>query len=234
MEGDRIICDLSVLIDVEGQTPTSFEYVKDMYSTENESTCLFRDYTVPSIGYCTNGNFSMNERISKENLSIPEGARIVDIYGNAWVDSTESSGEKMNVLGNVKYTLIISANDEYSSMEIVLPAKYEFDCNNENMSSYESKMSVLSCKAREDSDYIGIDAEIGISSMGYSNNKIMVLDEISFDNRIERRKGEITVCYPNENDSLWSIGKKHHISVEHIEKINGVEGNIGGRDYLII
>ena len=71
MEEERIICDLSLLIEVEGQTPNTFEYVKDMYSTENESTSLFRDYTVPSSGYCVNRNFSMNERIAKENLSIP-------------------------------------------------------------------------------------------------------------------------------------------------------------------
>ena len=233
-EEGRVICDLGIFVDVEGQTPTTVKYVKDMYSTEKESNCFFRDYSVPTYGYNHNGNFSMNERIMRENLSIPDECRIVDVYAGVFVDNTDIQNGKATVLGNIKYTIILCCNGEYSSVDVVLPAKYEFDVDNNNVTSCESNMSVLFCKARMDSDNISIDSEIGIVSTGVGSTDIMTLDEINFGSEIGKRKGEITVCYRGADDSLWSIAKKYHIPASHIEKMNSTCGNVDDREYIII
>ena len=233
-EDGRVVCDLGVFVDVEAQTPVAVKYVKDMYSTENESNCHFRDYSVPSCGYNHNGNFSVNERVSRESLSIPEECRIVDVNATANVDNTEVHGDRAIVSGNVKYNMVLCGNGEYSSAEVVLPVKYEFDINNEDISSCESNMSVLFSRARMDVDNISIDAEIGVCSSGVRSTEIMTLDEINFGNEIAKRKGEITVCYKGAHDSIWSIAKKHHMPVSHIEKMNATGGNIEDREYVII
>lgn len=234
VEDGRVICDIGVFVEVEGQTAMPVKYVKDMYSTQNESSCLFRDYNVPTHGYTHNGNFSMNERVLRENLSLPDECRIVDVYASALVDNTEMSDSSATVLGNIKYTLILCSNGEYSSADIVLPAKYEFDIDSADISSCESSMSVLFCRARMDVDNISLDAEIGVSSSGVGSTDIMTLDEINFGSEIGKRKGEITVCYRGAEDSLWGIAKKYHISTSHIEKMNATSGNIEDREYIVI
>ena len=233
-EDGRVVCDLGVFVDVEAQTPVMVKYVKDMYSTENESTCHFRDYSVPLCGYNHNGNFSVNERISRENLSIPDECRIVDVNAVATVDDTEVHSGRVSVTGNVKYNLVLCSNGEYSSSEVILPVKYEFDVNDECISSCESNMSVLFCRARMDIDNISVDAEIGVCSSGVCNTEIVALDEINFGSEIIKRKGEITVCYKGAHDSIWSIAKKYHMPVAHIEKMNAAIGNIEDREYVII
>lgn len=233
-EDGRAICDLSMFVDVQAQTPVTVNYVKDMYSTQNESNCFFRDYNVPTCGYGHNGNFSMNERVLRSNLSMPDDCRIVDVSATALVENTEVANGRATVYGNVKYTLILCCDKEYSSMDIVLPTKYEFEVDADNDFSCASSMSVLFCRARMDIDNLSLDAEIGVSSLGVGSTDIMTLDEISFGAEITRRKGEITVCYKSEDDSLWNIAKKYHMPSSHIERMNALNGNIEDRKYVVI
>ena len=230
----RVICDMGIFVDVEGQSSTTVKYVKDMYSTQKHSNCLFRDYSVPTCGYNHNGNFSMNERIMRENFSLPEECRIVDVYASAFVDNTDVQNGRATVLGSIKYTLILCCKGEYSSVDVVLPAKYEFDVESSDITTCESNMNVLFCRARMDVDNISIDAEIGICSSGVGSTKIISLDEIKFGEEIGKRKGEVTVCYKGVDDSLWSIAKKYHIPTSHIEKMNAVSGKTNDREYVII
>ena len=61
MQEDKIICDISSFVEIEGQTPKVISYIKDIYSTENECECSYRDYSLPVLGFCHNANYSVNE-----------------------------------------------------------------------------------------------------------------------------------------------------------------------------
>jgi len=233
-EEQRIICDVNIMLDIESQKSTSFTYVKDIYSIENESQNIFRDYKIPMCGFCHNGNFSVNERIAKENLSIPDKAEIIDIYASAYAEDFEIVGEKCLVTAQIKYSLVLSEEGEYSCMDITLPAKYEFDCKAENISSGDFNMNVFSCRVRQDGEYISIDSEVGICAKGISAEEIVALNEVIFKDRIKKNKSLITVCYPAPDDTLWSVAKKYHIPTSRIEILNGVEEKIDGREYLIV
>ena len=189
---------------------------------------------MPSCGYSHNGNFSINERVLRSTLSIPDDCKIVDVCATATVDKTEILEGRATVLGNIKYTLILCCNGEYSSADIVLPVKYEFDVDSNNISACESNMSVIFCRARMDVDNLGLDAEIGVRSSGLGTSNMVALDEINFGSDIVRHKGEITVCYKGEEDSLWGVAKKYHMPVSHIDKMNAVNGSIDDRRYIVI
>ena len=221
-------------MDLEVQKNNIVTYTKDSYSTENESESFYRDYKVPTCGFCINGNFSVNERLSKENISLPANAEVIDIYATALADSFDFSGDRGSVISQVKYTLIICNDDEYSSIDIVLPAKYEFECNSDNISTYDAKLEVFSCRVRKDTDSISIDSEISVCIKGSGKDDIIVLSEIDFKNKIAKNKNEITVCYPSCEDTLWSIAKKYHIPMSRINMLNGTDGIIDGKEYLIV
>ena len=234
VEEERIICDVKALVEVEAHTQGGFEYIRDVYSTNYESSCTFKDYNVPTTGYCYSGNYSLNERISNDSVQIPQDSQIVDCSVYATVEQTESVGNKIICSGNVKYTVVVDSNGEFSSIDVMLPTKFEFEGIKEDGLICQSKFNVLSNKARFDDGNLCFDTEIGVTSSGYCNKKIIALDTVNLGNVINKSKGLITVYYPNADDSLWSVAKRHNVDKSHIESINGLSGSIEGREYIVI
>ena len=213
---------------------TEYSAGADLYSTENETENIYRDYKVPTYGRCFNGNFSVNERLSKENISIPENAEIIDIYASAIADSFNCYDNKGTLNIQIKYTVILCNDNEYSAIDIVLPSRYEFECKEDNISNVDAELEVFSCKVRQDSEFISIDSEIGICVKGMGFEEIIALNEATIKDHINKNKSVITVCYPAEDDTLWSIAKKYHIPRERIDALNDTDGNIDGRSFVIV
>ncbi len=234
VEEDRIICDMSVCLQFEAQNSEEISLVRDVYSTRYDSNCSVKLYTVPSIGYAENGNFSMNEKISRESIGLPEAFEIVDVYGTAIAEGCEMSNGKAELRGTAKYTLIIKTNDEYSSQDISLPIKYVFECGDKNITSYNNHINVISCLARCDGEIVSIDAELGVVSSGLSSSDVCVVDDVKFTGELEKSKGEITVVYPSLDDDLWSVAKRYHVPVCEIEAKNPSIATLGVNTYIIV
>ena len=225
-----IVCDLSFCVQVEAQHKTEISYFKDMYSTERRSDCTYRSIVIPKIGFTKNGNFTFSERVAVESTSIKSDAAVVECFASVGIEKTEQKEDSIEVSGNVKFTLIVKNNDEYSNVEFILPVKYEFDAVN-NVNSFETAMNVFECSARIDNDTVSLNAEIGVVSLGLANEEITVLDKVLFEEEINKDKGILTVCYLGENDDLWTVAKKHHVKRAHLEKVNNLNIN---NNYLII
>ena len=234
IEDQRIICDIGLVLDVEVHKNEYFNYVKDLYSTENETENIYRDYKIPTYGMCFNGNFSVNERLSKDNISMPENAEIVDIFASAITDSFSCNDNKGSINIQIKYTIILCKDNEYSAIDIVLPSKYEFECKEDKISFFDADLEVFSCRARQDSDCISIDSEIGVCAKGMGSDEIIALNETTIKDCINKNKNVITVCYPSPEDTLWSIAKRYHIPSERIDALNDTDGNIDGRSFVIV
>ncbi len=234
VEDDRIICDMSVCLQLEAQKNEEICLVRDVYSTEYDCNCSVKSYNLPSIGYALNGNFSMNEKISRESIGLPESFEIVDVYGSAAAEVCEIVDTKAELRGTAKYVFIIKTNDEYSSQNITLPIKYVFECADKNIESYINEINVISCSARCDGEIVSLDAELGVVSVGLSSNDVLVVDDVKFGEEIEKSKGEITVVYPSADEDLWAVAKRYHVPVSEIEEKNPTVSTLGGNTYMIV
>lgn len=234
VEDDRIICDMSVSLQLEAQNEEEVSLICDLYSTRYEGNCSFKTYNLPSVGYAENGNFSMNEKLSRESLALPENFEIVDLYGSALVEGCEITDGKAELRGTAKYTLILRCNDEYSSYDVALPIKYVFDCKNKNITSYSNEFNVINCVARYDGEILSIDAELGVVGTGYSSVEKSIVDNVKFLDEVNKSKGEITVVYPSTSDDLWAVAKRYHVSVGEIEEKNPSIATLGINAYIVV
>ncbi len=236
IEEQGIICDISLILDLEAQCERKFSYLGDVYSTKKSSEAEYKKYEIPTAGYCINGNFSMNEKMSKENVGFPQNATIIDVYGNATAEKTLTEGSKKTVLGQVKYAAILLVDGEYSSLETVLPFKYEFDAGSTSRecSACEANINVISCKIRQDAEEISIDAELSLSAWGSGSTEITALSQVRFENDVKAEKGKVIIYYPSSTDTLWSIAKRYFVPVSKIQTLNGISDDVINKEYLII
>lgn len=233
VEDRRIVVDIGAIAELELQSSEMVTYTQDIYSTENECECQYRDYKIPHLGYCTNGNFSFNERLARDNIGFPTDAQIIDSYAQAIADGVTYRDGKSYVGGQIKVTTILKKDDEYTANEIMLPLKYEFDGGKENMNS-GAILDVISCRVRQDAESVSIDAEIYVSVWGVSSEEIIALNEVRFIDELKKSSRDIVVCYPSTSDTLWSVAKKYHVPISRIEHLNGISDSICDKKYLIV
>ena len=95
-----------------------------------------------------------------------------------------------------------------------------------SVSTFPSRMSFLlgSMSARYDNERIYITAEIMPSYSVYERRKETTLDKgfINKDIEYKRDLSCIRVTFPKENETLWDVAKRYHISKGTLAEKNGI------------
>lgn len=217
-EDGRILCDLSVLLEVRGMSNREVIYTADLFSGAQESACEHREYRLPIALGCDRGNFSQSERIALEGLSLPEGCVIHDAWGSVLFDACEAVGQKYVFSGESKYLLLCEKDGEFSMAELSLPIRYETEGGEECPESYSVKGSVISCRARIDGEMLSLDSEIAVIADFIGYEEISAVREIRFGEALSTRGSRMTVYYPAADEDAWAVAKKYHMPPERIAK----------------
>ena len=79
--------------------------------------------------------------------------------------------------------------------------------------------------AEKGSNSIDVRAEINVSASVFGKVFIDgVTDITESENQIVRNSNAITVYFPEESESLWSIARRYNTTVKAIAEENGLEG----------
>ncbi len=216
VEEGRAVCDISMVLCGMGAVNRQASYVADVYSTDRECECLTESYSLPTVRVCGNGNFSHSERISAAEAGVPEGASVIDAWGNASLDGCEYSGGKYVFSGQCRYSLLCERNSEYSVCNVELPVKYEIDGAFANKASFDAVADVIACRARADGDTLSIDAEIAAYTSIFDSADISVVSETRFGEPYAERKCRMVVYYPADGEGVWDVAKKYHVPADSL------------------
>lgn len=225
VEEGRIGMDIGVLLECEACIPERISYIKDIYSTTRKTENNYKICEMPSFGVATNGNFTLSDSKSLDEAGIAVGATVVDISGIAYPDEYDLEGEKCALLGKSRFSLLIEKDGEYSTADIELPFSYRTGV----AGKYDSAMfscEIISARARVDGERIGIDAEVAVSGSAMSFKKEKLLSRVGFGDELERSRGEFVVCYPSNDDSLWSVAKRYGADIGELADNNGVNTDV--------
>lgn len=241
----RILIECGVLLECVCQKNLRQEYIADIYSTENECECGYRSLSVPR-GICAfNRNLTLGESMSLDEAGISAGAIVADTNACAVVDSFSFEGGKCRMVGRCKFNLQLYDGSDYSGTDIEFPFKYEYELSRGeagNDMECDAEAGVVFCRARVDGERIGLDAEISLCGRIWENIEHTVLDSCMQGDALSASAGEVTVCYPSSNDTLWSIAKKYNASIDGVIASNKLQRgapmssprSIDGVEYLVI
>ena len=75
----------------------------------------------------------------------------------------------------------------------------------------------------------------GVTGVHYKTRDARWFASISVNGeKIEKEKGSISICYIAPNEDVWSIAKRYHVSVAHIDAVNRTNGTLSEKGYIII
>ena len=115
--------------------------------------------------------------------------------------------------------MLLETNGEFSSYELSLPFKYECGGTDERVAEYVTDLQVISTLGRIDGGNLCIDTELAVGMLFMGQNEIISVSDATFGDEIERASGEIIICYPAPDDTVWSVAKKYAVPVRKISSM---------------
>ena len=225
VDDGRVDIDVTALIECETCCGEQVSFVKDVYSTERVTENKYCKYDVPFLGVASTGNFTLSDSKSLDEVGIAHGSRVIDICGVAYPEEYDLGGGRCALMGRARFSLILEKDGEYSTAEIELPFTYKTGASGDFDGAMFS-CDVISSRARIDGERIGIDAEVGVSGVATAYESQNILSEVGFGDELERRRGELVICYPCGDDSLWSVAKRYGADVDRLAVNNGIDPDV--------
>jgi len=154
----------------------------------------------------------------------------------------ETENGKYILTGRCRCQVILSDGEELSSQEFEIPFRYACDGSGEAVADWRATAVAVSSRARTDTERIAIDAELAISLVTRGEEAITVLNEAKFGDAVNSAKSGYTVCYPSHEDTLWSVAKRYHRSVDAVFAMNNLSDapradtpeSLSGVRYLLV
>ncbi len=218
VEEGRIFCEVGVILEGRGMKNMPVSYTADLYSTEVESDCEYKEYKLPVVLKCENANVSQSERIPLEELNISEGTAILDTWGSMQLEGCETVGEKYLLSGQSKYVFLCEKGGEYSTAELNLPLRYETARGEGEPTSFDATVELISCRARIDGETLNLDAELSVVADFVGEKTIRALDTVRFGENIRPTENCMVVYYPSADDTAWTVAKKYHVAPERLSQ----------------
>ena len=232
VEDGRILCNLSIIPELTAHIQRPMSYTRDLYSTEKHCESAYREYILPRVCCISGANFSQSERIPLSDTTIKQGSRIVDLWCKPYAEKAELERNKYCISGQCKYTFLLENEGDYSTAELMIPLRYEFEGSASVPESFMADIGVISCRARIDGGNVGIDTELSVCADIYGSERITALSDVRFGDNVERGDGDIVICFPSPDDTAWSVSKKYFVPVSKISGVSSPDDSLSG--YVVI
>ena len=224
-----VTVEVTLSLSATGQRNEPVKYIGDAYSTEKICKNLNSELSLLNVLRCCVGNLTQNDVFSLEEIKLSRDAKIVDITGKSNVNEFSCENGRLIFKGINDYQIVYCLDGEYSSASISAPIKYEVDTKNTSFQDKSFKWlaecSASSVRARHDGERLFVDCELNLSLILNCENKIELLDEMMFGEYLKKSSGEILLCYPDKEATVWSIAKQYGEPQKSVRSKNSIPEN---------
>ncbi len=215
VEEGMISCTGSLLLTARSFAPRTLRYTRDLYATDRGSSCEQTVLEVPVSLRCENRNFSQSERIPLAEAGLPDGAEILDAWGEGKVERCEGTAGRTVLTGQMRYLMLCQSGGDYSVCEILMPLRYESDLD--GAEACDGTLSVISCRARTDGDTLCLDAELLLCADYSATESMTCVSNVRMGEPCQTSTNRMIIYYPTPGDTPWSVAKKYRVPPESLK-----------------
>lgn len=168
--------------------------------------------------------FRNDFQLSGEGIS-----KVIDSTCDLSNISVKKEGDMLCLCGSLTISgLIKDTTGTISNVNKILDIKYERKADYDDADIFcLPQLTVLSLDCVEKGgNGIDVRAEIGISATVFGKIYVDTVTDITeSENKIQRKSNAITVYFPEEAESLWSIARRYNTTVNAIAEENNLSGD---------
>ncbi len=203
--------------------------VADCYSMEKNLELTTSSVDIPIKISDVNYDDALKTTISVEN-DAPLVERVYDVFSKAYIDNVSAKQGKVQLNGVVdNYVLYVTKNEETPiyCLKNEIEFSKEFDCENFRTPTGEFVAEVTgSSYALSSDNSIDLRVNLKICGVVYGTESVQVITDVKSTEICQvPETASITVCFVQENETLWDIAKKYFTTIDAITKINEISEN---------
>ena len=245
LDGEERVIALDVLLDLNMKMyeETKVEVISDVYGVKSavetmEVPTVVRSLLAKNIG---KQKLSQHIRIGKQNSNIMQ---LLHSEGSAGLDSVEVGNGTIQMMGTVSMHILYISGDErkmYDVLKALFPYKYEMeipgvmpgDPVDARVSLEQLQVIIL------DGEEVEVKAVLVFHVTAFRQKEYLLVSEIKtepLDSKVLAGLPGIVVYMVKPGDNLWSIGKRYHVSVDRLKKMNDLTGDliVPGQKLIIV
>ena len=170
-----------------------------------------------------------------------EISSVVDMWCTVQSSTARFEGENMVICGTVIAGMIIcdvNSNAIYAEKPIDFEYRYPLKCTL-NSPHADPQIEVLSCGFTiTGASVLEIMLDLCINAAVYEKRNVTLISDVEVKENIpveRKRKGALTIYFPNNNECVWDIARIYNASVEEIMRINELDSEklTAGRMILV-
>lgn len=228
-KGACIVCDATAYYAGEAFRNLPFSYTADAYSPTAVLGETTEDLPVLAYDYATVGHFTLDGSVSRKESDTEDASTVVDCIAEAENTAVTVRDGTAVVSGDCRVHMLVAAQDgdsaRYSAAEFVFPFRGECDMRGKKMpEEWDIDVGIRSCRGRLDPAALAFGGEAVYTLVGTSRTKVHRLSRLTVkESRACEAVSRITVTYPEENDTLWSIGKRYLVPISSLCEVNHID-----------
>lgn len=210
-------CSLSA----EARRNEDVSVLTDLYSTEKDLRLTYTPSHTESLRECFAGNFTV-----EADTAAREGEKCLLSSVSVRDSAVKAVGEKAILTGECRAELLCQSEGEgFYAEDLTFPFRIEIPLTAAANETDVTALSVtpLFTEVSVQGGQRNLSAEMAVSL--YTLRPVTVTVPATLEGESERPKADgqsVTVYYPTDEDSLWSVGKRYGMRMEELKKQNGI------------
>lgn len=258
VEENALVCEAVAEVFAESAGVCNFSYIRDIYSCDVNCEVARRDIRVNRPLACLNANITVSGDENMKTLGGDNGMKLTDVRATAIAEPTvtvDTEKSDVSISGKLKCIVLLENGSELEAKEFEIPYRYSADvpelrslgAGNDTVNA-EVRVCACSCRGRIDGDRVAVDCELSLAIRLSSFSSVSAVSEVNYgglrrgSSGTVSRPARITVCYPSDGESLWSVAKRYGADFRAVASDNGIDPSIqpdsaaslSGVDFLII
>jgi hypothetical protein len=227
-------CDITPETDLSGDYKmlnTSIVLCCNIFASKTEDVSLITDAFLPhgkikgkkeSLTVCPISGSESEEEFVKENLklqSLPSILRVFDLEAYVSELSIDNSGL---ISGFVNVSVLYISGDgsnPIASFNGRVPFSHKCASSPASVNAHVKHVSYSITSAEE----IELRIDISFSLSSNSKEEIFFFSSLEEDDYTPPERASVIISFVDDNDTIWSVAKKHNISLSELTSANAIE-----------
>ncbi len=222
VEETRILCDVTAVLNVRAVCREEIPFTRNAYSTAVLTEPVFRTLPASNILACKNGNCTLSATKDLAELGVKPDAHVIDTTAEVTAESPELARGNYVLPGNLHFRVLTQTPDgDCSAAEFDLPFRFESPAEGNTIpTASDSVVTPVSVSAAIDGSRLQAAAELSVALALSASAPAVALAALRCGDPVPAPAGDLTICYPAPDDSLWSVAARYHVSVSSLLQKN--------------
>ena len=226
----NLIADISVL----AEHNETVELTLDCYLKSSPTDNSYEDLSYQTLSSVCSSSHSHTANINIGDSELCEISDVIFLTATPKIDRVQLEDGDVKLSGEIKYSGVAttSNSDSHSYAGVKFSSPFEinvkYSSQNDEKTQIEPTLNVNSITAHVDDGNLIVDAVLDLLLTAASEKSVKILSSSTarVGEEYDKTGGVITVYYPNESDTLFSVAKRFHTSGLKIARDNDVSDQV--------